>query len=515
MAEKQDPLHELIHAMSKAEKRHFKLFAASKGGVRADAKFVALFDALDAQADYDADKLLARTAIARPQLPNLKAHLYRQILVSLRLLAAAHAPAVQLREQVDFASILYDKGLYRQSARLLEKACERAIELQQRTTALEIIDLQRNLEALSLAKGMSDRAKLLTRRSGELCAAITSTNELANLCVQLYDLHQKLGYARSTKDMKLLEAYFVPRLEGYRLPSDAPFIERFYYYQSMAWWRYICHDFLGSYRYAGRWVALFEASPEMKTLLYENYLRGYARILDGLFMMRKYRAFNLKLDLFARECATLGSLNDNAVIVSRRILYTHRINRYLFEGRFGEGRAMIAPVEEYIARFSSNITLHTKMMLYYKLATLCFGEGDWEGCMGYLRRITARKDPQIRRDLQCYAKILHLIASWESGRDEHLEAQIRSVYQFLSRMNDLGGVQREMMAFLRKLSGIYAADFPGELRRLYDRLKPYENHPFERRTFYYLDILSWLESKITGRTMAEIVRGKFLTTEKR
>ena len=48
-----------------------------------------------------------------------------------------------------------------------------------------------------------------------------------------------------------------------------------------------------------------------------------------------------------------------------------------------------------------------------------------------------------------------------------------------------------------------------QLAVLYERLKPYENHPYERRAFYYLDILSWLESKMSGLSVATIIRRKF------
>ena len=83
------------------------------------------------------------------------------------------------------------------------------------------------------------------------------------------------------------------------------------------------------------------------------------------------------------------------------------------------------------------------------------------------------------------------------------------MYSFLVKNNDMGDVQKEMLSFLKKLNSIYADDIKSELKVLYNRLKPYENRTFERRAFYYLDILSWLESKITGKTVGEIVRRKF------
>ena len=48
------------------------------------------------------------------------------------------------------------------------------------------------------------------------------------------------------------------------------------------------------------------------------------------------------------------------------------------------------------------------MVLCYKIACLYFGNGDHRKCMEYLGRIIGTRDPQIRRDLQCYARILNL-----------------------------------------------------------------------------------------------------------
>jgi hypothetical protein len=110
--------------------------------------------------------------------------------------------------------------------------------------------------------------------------------------------------------------------------------------------------------------------------------------------------------------------------------------------------------------------------------------------------------------LQCFARILNLISSYEAGIDSNLDYQIRYVYKFIVKMNDMQEVQREMLSFLRKLSSINPSELRDELRTLYRRLQPYENHPYERRAFYYLDILSWLESKLTGRTMSAVLKAK-------
>ena len=130
--------------------------------------------------------------------------------------------------------------------------------------------------------------------------------------------------------------------------------------------------------------------------------------------------------------------------------------------------------------------------------------------MNYLGKIISTRDARIHRDLQCFARILNLIASYEAGIDYNLDYQVRSVCMFLVKMNDMHEVQKELIAFLKRLNSIYATSLKEELYKLYERLKPYEHHPYEQRTFYYLDILSWLESKQKGVSVAEIIRKRFL-----
>ncbi len=507
ISSKYEPVFDLIKSMSKAEKRNFKLYATRLSGNQ-EAKFLALFDALDASDEYDEQRILARCPIKKEQLPNMKAHLYKQILVSIRLLNVQHSEPMQLREQIDFARILYDKGLYRPCVKILDKALEQALSLEQYAAALDIIDFQKQIESLNTQADSIYRVETLTRQATEMCRRSQTINDLSRISMQLYGLYLTLGYARTQKDLDLILHYFKPRLLRY-VNAELSFLERFYYYEAMAWYNYIQHDFLRSYKYARRWVELFDSDPQMKRLMYDNYMKGYARLLEGLYLMRSYQRFTKALAQFEFECEAIGSINDNAVLISQLIIFVSKLNKHFFEGSFDEGIALIPDIEEFIARFDRQLNLHNKMLLYYKIACLYFGMGNYIKCIHFLGRITATRDPQIRRDLQCFARILTLIASYEAGIDYNLDYQIKSVFRFLVKMNDMGQVQREMLAFLKRLNSIYENEVKEQLAVLYERLKPYENHPYERRAFYYLDILSWLESKMSGLSVATIIRRKF------
>ena len=151
------------------------------------------------------------------------------------------------------------------------------------------------------------------------------------------------------------------------------------------------------------------------------------------------------------------------------------------------------------------------MIFYYKFASLEFGAGNNKACINHLDKIISNKSLSMREDLLCFSRVLNLVAHYEAGLDYHLDSLLRSTYKFLIKMNDLHEVQKEMIKFIRGLQDIYPHDLKNAFKELVERLKVYEDHPFERRSFLYLDIISWLESKIENKSVGEIIKNKYLT----
>ncbi len=511
--ERREGVFDLVKLMSKAEKRNFKLYS-TRLGCNEDAKFMQLFDTLDTLEQYDEAKILALCpSITKQQLPNLKAHLYKQILISLRMLGVQHSQLLQIREQIDFVKILFDKGLYSEAQKMLDKVERRAKELELLPAILDIVELKRQLKVLSYSSEMTLAADETSKAADIISVHLTNIAALSRLAVQCYALHQNLGFARSQKDLDRLNNYFKPRIDTFE-GKEMNFTERFYYYQAKAWYNYICHKTALSYRYALKWVAHFNSHPEMKELMYDSYMRGYSQVLDGMFLMHKYSAFVRTLEEFEKESHTIGQLNDNAAMISQGILFTGQLNKCLMSGTYKDGLWIAKNIDSYLKRYDNRLTLHEKMPIYFKVASLYFGDGNYTKCIEYLSYIISVKDHNIRRDLQCYARMLNLMAMYDAGLDFNIDYQIRSVYSFIVKMKDMTEMKDELLSFFKSFGNINALDLKRELKILHERLKPYENHPYERRTFYYIDLLSWLESKITDKSMGEIVRAKFEASQR-
>src|SRR5688572_26925876 len=203
-----DTLFQLIHSLEKAEKRHFKLYI-KRSSSKEDLKIVQLFDALDKLQEYDEKLLLKKlTGIEKPQLSNLKTHLYKELLASLRLLKSSDSVDLQLNEQFDYAHILYKKGLFVQSITILDRAKEMAKANQKFYFLTLVLALEKRIESLHITRGMQSRAELLATEALEISNKIDMVTRLSNLSLQLYSWYIKNGHARNEKDETVVASFF-------------------------------------------------------------------------------------------------------------------------------------------------------------------------------------------------------------------------------------------------------------------------------------------------------------------
>ena len=89
---------------------------------------------------------------------------------------------------------------------------------------------------------------------------------------------------------------------------------------------------------------------------------------------------------------------------------------------------------------------HRIMVLNYKIATLYFGSGDYSTCIDYLQKII-NESGELRTDLQCYARLLHLMAHYELDNFDIMESLTKSVYRFMAKMQNLTVVEEAMFQF--------------------------------------------------------------------
>jgi len=507
-------LFQLIKSLKKSEKRNFKLYA-KRNSAAEDLKIIQLFDALDRMEQYDEDTLLKKNpSIKKIQLSNLNASLYRQILSSLRLIKDEDNIDIQLHEQMDYARILFNKGLFIQSLQVLDKLKKFADANNQVTYLMQALFFEKKIESLYITRSIQNRADQLTSEAKVVTEKLAMITQLSNLSLQLYGWYIRHGHARTEQD-----DIEVKQLMEENLPAGTveckSFYEKLYLYQSQCWYAFIRQDFLSYYRYTQKWVDLFENEPFMIEVETTLYIKAMHNLMGAHFDLQNYEKLTETLERFEKFSESNVVLqNENNLIQTFVYLNTSRINKHFLEGTFTEGLELIPEITQKLKEYELYLDRHRVLIFYYKIASLYFGSGDSSTTIDYLNKIINWK-VDLRTDLQCYSRLLHLIAHYELGNYDLMEYLIKSVYRFMYKMENLSVVEEEIFAFLRRSFHLSKADIKPELEKLLLKLKLHEHNRFETRAFLYLDIVSWLESKIENIPVQEIIRNKFLERKKR
>ena len=509
-----DPLFVLIKSLTKSEKRQFNLYVGRLDG-NVDAKFFSLFKFLEKLKVYDEKVIIASGIVSKQQLSNLKAHLYKQILISLRLNPAHKNIRIQIREQLDFATVLYQKGLYKQSLKLLEKAKNVALDNEEKNIAYEIVELEKVIETQYITRSLSNRADQLSIQAKDLSQLNVIASKLSNLSLQLYSHLLQNGYVKNNDELEFINQYFYSKLPKVDI-EKVGFREKLWLYKSHLWFSFLTQDFLHSYKYANQWVDLFKENRKLITLHPVFYLKGINYLLEACFFVKKRSTFKKELTTFEQEVEQkIIPSNTNTDILIFQYLYANKLHLHFLEATFSDGEYLVDIINQKIETYKNRLDNHYVVMLYYKIACLYFGMEKHRLCIAYLQKIIKEKNLGSAEDLQCFARILNLIAHYECGLDYDLERQFLDTYKFLLKMENLQEVQKVLLNSIRDLSDVFPHEIKNEFKKIHQKLKVYEDHPYEKRAFLYLDILSWLESKIQNKPIALIIKEKTNNTVKK
>ncbi len=508
MSQQTDQLIQLVQSLTKAEKRSFRLFA-QKNNSAGDQLYMQLFDYIDGVKHYNEQDILKKIPqIKKSQLSNIKANLARQILGNLRLLYKNESAEMMIREMLDFTAILQIKGMTMAALDVLDKARKLAKSHHETLLKYVILDTERKIETQFITGSSSQKAYDLNLASSKLLNKVNLFDKLSNLSIMIYGMYLKYGYVRNQRDYEQVRDFFFNHLPEINI-TRAGFYEKIYYYQSCVWFYHMTQDFLQYYKYSQKWVDTFtSASYKIKDepIL---YVKGIHNALNALYMANKKEKFNQYLELYkihGKEILSTNAISQTSFYFL--FLYTHQLNAIFLSGNYDEGAKHLSDLKQAL---ESNIYLwddNRIMVFYYKLGCVYFGADDFNTALTYLNKISNSPVEGLRQDIQCFARILALISHYELKNEYLLRYQIKSVYRFLMKMNELQAVQKEILSFIRRTPEMNRKGLITEFTLLRSKLIRYQDDPFEKRPFLYLDIISWLDSKISNQRIQDVIQFK-------
>ncbi len=497
-------LFQLIKSMNASEKRHFKLYAGRLSSNK-NVLFLKLFDLIDKTPQID-DLIpsIKKLKLSNQQLTNLKRSLYEQILKSLRLVTSNRNDYLQIRNQIDYAHILYDKGLNHQTLQLLEKLKNTIDHNLYPHLLNEIIEFVKRIESRHITRSRSQTNKmedLLTLSDG-ITDSMQQEQYLLNLSLKMQGLYIETGFARHEKDKLLYKAFFDSSITQERQATTMYSI--IYWHQCHVWYNYATMDFDQCYRHALLWVSALENQKTIRDI--DLYLKGLHYTLTSLYHTRKpelYHETFKSLQKFRNEY--IDTYNSRNKMLDLIYFYNAQLNYYIIQNKYTRLNATVHAIEEELNIYDNKIDVHRSHILFYKIAVAYSYTGQYEKSLDYLNRILSDNPLHLRKQLKPYTKLLSTLCHYRLNNFQYVSNQIESLRTEYSSTEQSNKTTDLIFQYLKKGTKAMNFGIDDDTRKAIDRLQKLKDTSYQRVSFLYYDYLDWFVS-VLGNTTVERVR---------
>ena len=499
-------LFELINSLTKSEKRSFKLFA-KRSGATDQAKFIRLFDAMEGMKSYDEPAIMKKMPeVTKTQFANLKSHLYGQILASLRLSNLKHDIDIELREQLDYIRVLYKKGLYYQSLRVLNRAKNITGDYRKDLFQLALLDYEKQIRSQQVFDLKESYADELEKETQEALARFSKVQTFFTLATKMKARFVEKGMVKGEAEMNNLKALFYTSLRDVE-EDELAFNEKFYFYRAYYWFSYLTYDFANCVKYAEKWVNSFRESG-LDRKRKAGYLKGLNRLLQSAFRIDDVEKFNTYYALFNEFEEAEGSgitSNTAALLLKYRTLQT--FNQTFLQADFAEKKGLVESLLNQVKSSESIIDNHNLTVIHYKAGVYYFALEQYTESRYYLNKLI-NEPGGLRSDLKGFARIISVLIDYDSGQEEHIDRKIKAAYVYIKQAENLGELQDAFLNFFKKLGDLFPQEVKKSFRDLKAQLEQLNKDPYAAKPLLYFDMLSWLDAKIENTSFAEAVKKK-------
>ena len=263
------------------------------------------------------------------------------------------------------------------------------------------------------------------------------------------------------------------------------------------------------YRHASDWIGLIQSNEAILAKEPILYLKGVHNALSALFYSNKPRQFKtLFTEYIEFTEQRRQNFDHNTQVLTEIYTYMGELNKLFLLGSFRGNEEFIDRLNQWLEENNDYLDLNRIQVFHYKIACLYFGADEFKKCIAHLNKIIHAdvKEKYLKQDVQCFARILNLVAHYELGNDELVEYQLKSTYRFLIKYGDLQQVQEQIIQFIRKSVYMKRSEMTGHFVELKDNLVKIFNDPYEGRPLLYLDLISWLTSRIENTPVEQVIQ---------
>ncbi|MBI2270590.1 MAG: hypothetical protein HYU69_09595 [Bacteroidetes bacterium] len=215
-------------------------------------------------------------------------------------------------------------------------------------------------------------------------------------------------------------------------------------------------------------------------------------------------------ELIQKTRSIIKEIKTDIPINTLMHIYGQEHSFYFHTGQFQKALDMIPQFNMALEKGKKEIPLEIPALLHYNFAYINFVIGNYKESLMWINQILKQKRSVVRKDILKVTQLLNLMVHIELENNDYLENLSLSLHRMLIKENALGKFEKIIIELVSKqLSFIGSRDEKIVLfKEIYSELKKVLKDPAENQKLEHLDLVSWLESKIKGKTFSEIMKRK-------
>lgn len=476
---KKGNLYYLIQALTKSEKRYFKIFCFSE---KVNKNYLQLFEAYEKMEVLD-EAIIKKKFAKIKQLHVTKNYLNNLILASLRSYHAKISKDAELKDTLRNIEILFKKELLDQCFYEIQKAEKLAKDYELMTGLVEVLNWKRRWQ-LTRHGLQRDNLTDIIHSEKQTLQKLNRLNEYWLLMSEIFNFSaDKEGHFLQNEAIQAANEHgslsakilYQHLLYSYYTINNQPQKGRDYIIELI--------DFLEQY------PSQIKNDPSPYITALNNLIGFYLhqKNYDAIFPLlekvkqvpQKYKPnvanFNIKLQL--------RSLNIELEIY--RDLRTWQ-----------KGITLIKGIEFFLDQYQKIVSDIYLLLFWYQFAYIYFMAGDFDNALKWVNEIIHRKFTVERKDLESYARLLNLMIHFELGNVMVLKYAVENTRRWMRKQQNIAPFERVLLRFFAKISLAARGDYPLHFEQLQKTLLDESKPLVDTNILDYLDFREWINSHL-------------------
>ncbi len=499
-----ESLVQLIHSMTRAEKKKFSVLTSSR---KSKPDYLVLYEIVAAAPNKSVEDFRSAFKSTCPgsafdSTVNYLFDLLLEQAVDLRIQQDKH---YLLFNKILKARVLFEKSLFDECFDLLHMVTEKAEKLENYHALLLAGRLELEyLLALNFPNLTEEELLKKQFKLNESIKFLRKVNEQSALYEILKHRLLTKGYSRSEEDKRYLNdlVYSEISIVASLAPENFEITKLHQLFQS---------DYLisvGDYKSALRSYYelnnLFEANKHLWSTPPLYYLYTIEGVLESLRSIRNYSG----MAYFVNQ---LKKLTDTPVDFRNQTLCTiflYELFPSLDRGNFEAAAKLMDEYQHslYSKMFTLNPSRQAELCLYTSL--IYFGNGQFNKAHRFLSQIIIRGKNYYYLPMYRTIRLVNLMILYQLSDYELISYECRSLKRELSNEEKGYKIERFLLLFLQKQLPLQQAKRLQLWQKYLPELENIRKDIFEQQVLRIFDFTAWVESLMTGQSLSAILEMK-------